>query len=43
MLSASLTAMVKDEDPLAVGVPLMVPPVDSANPAGNAPDATLQV
>jgi hypothetical protein len=35
VLSATLT--VKLEPPLAVGVPLMTPPLDKVRPAGNEP------
>ena len=43
VLSASLTATLKEEAPLAVGFPLMVPLVERANPAGKLPEATLKL
>ncbi len=43
VLSASVTVTLKEEAPLEVAVPLIVPLVERFNPAGNAPDATLQV
>jgi len=38
----SITCTVK-VDPVAVGVPLITPAVDNANPAGNVPDASDHV
>ncbi len=35
--------MLREEAPLAVGVPLMAPLVEKVNPAGKVPDARLQV
>ena len=43
VLSESLTVTLKEEAPLADGVPLMVPVVERAKPAGKDPEATLQV
>lgn len=42
-LFASFAWAVKVNVPLAVGVPLMVPLLASVSPAGNAPEATLNV
>ena len=39
----SVTRMVKLEVPVDVGVPLIVPAMDNANPAGNDPEATAQL
>jgi hypothetical protein len=38
----SATRTVKLDKPAAVGVPLMVPPDESVNPAGSDPDTTDQ-
>jgi hypothetical protein len=43
VVSASLRDTLKEEAQLAVGVPLIVPPLESVNPAGTEPEATLQV
>jgi hypothetical protein len=43
VLSASLTLTLKEDAPLAAGVPLIVPLVESANPAGKEPEARLHV
>ena len=43
VLSESLTVTLKEEVPLAEGVPLMAPLVESANPAGKVPEARLHV
>ncbi len=43
VLSASFTVTLKEEAPLASGVPLMVPLVERVNPAGKEPEARLQV
>lgn len=43
VLSESLTLTLKEDAPLAVGVPLIVPLVESANPAGKEPETKLQV
>jgi hypothetical protein len=39
----SVTFTVKLEDPVAVGVPVIVPPAESVKPAGNDPEEMLQV
>jgi hypothetical protein len=39
----SVTLTVMDEVPLAVGVPLMAPAEDKVKPAGNVPEARLQL
>ena len=39
----SVARTVKVLDPAAVGVPEMVPPVESVNPAGRVPVASVQV
>lgn len=41
--SESLTVMPNENVPLAVGAPLMVPLLERANPAGNEPEARLQI
>ncbi len=43
VLSESLTVTLKAEAALLVGVPLMVPAVERANPAGREPEVRLQV
>lgn len=39
----SVTFTVKLEDPVAVGVPEIVPPAESVKPAGKDPEEMLQV
>jgi hypothetical protein len=39
----SVTLIVKVDDPAAVGVPEIPPPLLNARPAGRAPAATVQV
>jgi hypothetical protein len=39
----SVTFTLKENDPVAVGVPLIWPELLNVKPAGNAPDATVQV
>jgi len=41
--SESVTLMLMEEVPLAVGVPLMTPVEDKVEPAGREPEARLQV
>jgi hypothetical protein len=41
--SESLAVTLKDDVPLAEGLPLMAPLVERANPAGREPEAKLQV
>ncbi len=43
VLSASVTVTLKEAAPLEFGVPLIVPLVESVNPRGNEPEATLHV
>jgi hypothetical protein len=43
VVSASLTDTLKVGAQLAVGVPLIIPLLESVNPAGTEPEATLQV
>src|SRR6185295_3112568 len=40
---ASVSVTVKLEEPAVVGVPVMVPPLESESPAGSAPDVTAKV
>jgi hypothetical protein len=42
-LAESFTVMLKEDVPLAEGVPLIAPTVESARPAGREPEARLQV
>jgi hypothetical protein len=42
-LAESLTLMLNVDFPLAVGVPLILPAVESVRPAGSEPEARLQV
>ncbi len=42
-LSASVTVMLKEKDPAAAGVPLILPLLDRTNPAGKEPEVRLQV
>jgi hypothetical protein len=42
-LLLSRTSVVTEKDPAAVGVPEIMPPVVSAKPLGNWPEAVLQV
>lgn len=41
--SESVAAMVKLNEPTAVGVPLKTPPVDNARPVGSVPDVVANV
>lgn len=41
--SESVTVTLNGDAPAAVGVPLIVPLVESANPVGKEPDARLHV
>ncbi len=43
VLSESLTVMLKEDVPLTEGVPLMMPLVVRANPAGKEPEVRLHV
>lgn len=40
-VSESLTVRPNENVPLAVGVPLIVPPLERDNPAGNDPEVRL--
>lgn len=40
--SESLTVTLKEDVPLAVGLPLMVPLVERVNPAGKEPETRFQ-
>jgi len=40
--SESLTVTLKEDVPLAVGLPLMTPLVERVNPAGKDPEARVQ-
>ncbi len=42
-LAESLTVRLNEEAPLAEGVPVIAPLVESVSPAGKEPEATVQV